>query len=101
MENRKNPALAQAFGQVLRPIRKARGLTQSELAAQAGISRAHVDWLERGQRVPTLTVVFVLARVLGVRPEEMVRETRARCWKRTKYAVRSAHEPSQKARDAA
>lgn len=54
------------FGQVLRRLRKAHGLTQEELAARADIERTFVSFLERGLRQPTLTTILKIAKALDV-----------------------------------
>src|SRR5262249_35187188 len=56
--------VAKAFGRALREARDWRGLTQEELAADAELDRTYPSLLERGKRTPTLTVVYVLAKVL-------------------------------------
>lgn len=47
-------------------IREARGLTQRELCAVAGLSQSFYSGLELGRRNPTIQLVAVLARHLGV-----------------------------------
>lgn len=61
-----DPVLAAAFGNAVRTVRLKHGLAQEELANQAGIERAHVGRIERGQHVPTLGVVLKLAQAMGV-----------------------------------
>ncbi len=48
------------------------GLTQSELASEAGVHRNYVGMLERGERRPSLEMVDVLARVLEVQPHKLL-----------------------------
>jgi transcriptional regulator with XRE-family HTH domain len=51
----------------LRRLRRARGLSQSALAAQAGLSRGYLARLETGERDnPSLKTVVQLARALRV-----------------------------------
>lgn len=54
------------FPQVLKALRKARGLTQGELAATLGLSNATITAYETGLRVPTLPSVFALEQYFGV-----------------------------------
>lgn len=62
----------------LRNLRLARGLTQAELAARAGVDRSYVSRLERGQRAnPSQDVLAALARVLGVPLDSFLAETAA------------------------
>ncbi len=66
-----------AFGRVLREYRSRAGFTQEGLAFEAGVDRTFVSMLERGQRQPTLTTLFSLAKVLGVSPATLVSRTAA------------------------
>lgn len=67
--------VAIAFGRVLREVRKQKGLSQEELAAEAEFDRTYPSLLERGLRTPTLTVIIQLAKVLGVTPAYLVNKT--------------------------
>ena len=60
--------IALAFGSTLRETRRARGLTQEELARVGGFDRTYTSLLERGLRTPSLAVLFRLAEALGVKP---------------------------------
>ena len=70
--------VAAAFGQAFRALREQAGLSQEAFAELAGMDRATPSTYERGLRQPTLTYVFVIARVLGTPPERLVSDTRAR-----------------------
>lgn len=67
-----DPALALAFGAALKARRIELGLSQEELAAVAGIERAHASKLERGEHLPNFVLVIRLARALGVTPGKLV-----------------------------
>ncbi|WP_040296677.1 helix-turn-helix domain-containing protein [Alcanivorax hongdengensis] len=54
------------FGQQVRLARKARGLTQAELAAIAGVGTRFVSELERGKKSAQLGLALELARLVGV-----------------------------------
>jgi transcriptional regulator with XRE-family HTH domain len=75
----KSRDIARAFGAVLKAARKAKGLSQEELAADAGIDRTYPSLLERGLREPTLTVLFQLSGALDRAPAALVDLTLARC----------------------
>ena len=64
--------LAVAFGGVLRTTRNAAGLSQQELALEAGLDRTYISLLERGLRQPTLSTIFQLSRILQVKPSKLV-----------------------------
>ena len=66
--------LEQLFGQILRKVRREHGLSQEELGFEANYHRTYISQLERGQKNPSLKAIFRLARALGVKPSEMIRQ---------------------------
>jgi transcriptional regulator with XRE-family HTH domain len=62
----------EAFGLVLRDLRKERALSQESLALESQLDRTFISLLERGLRQPSLTTIFQLARPLGLSPEDLV-----------------------------
>ncbi len=62
-----------AFGQVLREARKARGLSQEALAAEASVERNYISLLELGRNSVSIRVLFQLAAALGVSASELMR----------------------------
>jgi transcriptional regulator with XRE-family HTH domain len=60
------------FGRRLHELRIARNLTQDELAERCGSNRPFISNLERGVKVPSLTMVLRLAEALGCRVYELV-----------------------------
>jgi putative transcriptional regulator len=44
----------------------ARGWSDIELAARAGLDRAHVNQVKNGRALPTVATALVIARALGV-----------------------------------
>lgn len=71
----KHSWVARASGRVLRRYRKLKGLSQEDLAGEAGFDRTYPSLLERGLRTPTLSAVIELARALGVSVVALVKET--------------------------
>lgn len=63
----------QAFGKILRASRHQRGLSQEQLGFESGYHRTYISQLERGEKSPSITTVFHLARALNIAPSEMVR----------------------------
>ncbi|HRD26791.1 MAG TPA: helix-turn-helix transcriptional regulator [Caulobacter sp.] len=61
-----------ALGREIRRHRKALNLSQEALAERAGLHRNYIGFLERGERNPSASTVFLLARVLGVSTAELV-----------------------------
>ena len=64
-----------AFGKVLRAVRREVGLTQEQLAHAAEIDRTFVSLIERGERQPTIRVIFRLAEALRVTPSRLIELT--------------------------
>ena len=60
-----------ALGSVLRTRRVAIGRTLSEVAAEAGLSPAHLSEVERGRKEMSTERLVALTHALGVRPAEM------------------------------
>ena len=56
------------IGKRVRELREERGLTISELADQAGLTRNAVSRIELGTRTPSATTVKKLAKGLRVEP---------------------------------
>ncbi|WP_075322250.1 helix-turn-helix domain-containing protein [Acidithiobacillus albertensis] len=62
---------ANRFGEAVRKVRTAIGLTQEELADRSGLDRSYIGGVERGERNPTLTVIEKIAEGLGVTLAEL------------------------------
>jgi transcriptional regulator with XRE-family HTH domain len=60
------------FGEGIRRLRTERGWTQEDLADAASLTSTYVGQVERGDKVPSLTVVLKLARGLRVSPAELL-----------------------------
>jgi XRE family transcriptional regulator, fatty acid utilization regulator len=60
------------FGQRLRHLRRARGLTLSELGDRVGRAPSVLSLLENGRREPKLSLIEQLAAVLGVSAAELL-----------------------------
>lgn len=62
----------QRIGPAIRKLRRQNDLTLDDLASQAGISASHLSRLERGQTLPSFTVLAQIAHVLGASVDEFV-----------------------------
>lgn len=63
----------EAFGRVLREIRKANGISQEDLAFKSGYHPTYIGQLERGQKSPSLRAIISLATALKTRGSDMLR----------------------------
>ena len=61
-----------SFGPRLTAIRKARGLTQIELATAAGTTQRSISYYENDDGVPPASAVIALARALKVSADELL-----------------------------
>lgn len=53
-------------------IRKEKGITQEALAYQAGLNRAYIGYIERGERKPTIETLEKIAKALKCSVEHLV-----------------------------
>ena len=60
------------FGNFVCFLREKKGLTQAEVAYQLGVTAASVSKWENGSSKPRVEILFQLAEMLGVRPEELM-----------------------------
>jgi transcriptional regulator with XRE-family HTH domain len=61
-------------GKNIRRLRKARGLTQEQLAEEAGMAMRYLSGVERGEENPTLRFLVMIADALGVQPAELLKK---------------------------
>lgn len=64
--------LAESIAAALQSARQSRGLTVSALAGRAGVSRAMIGKIERGEAQPTAVLLARLASALGMTLSELV-----------------------------
>ena len=67
-------AEAKIFGRRVRQLRHAAGWTQEELAEAAGITTTYTSDLERGTKVPSLTIVLRISRAFRISVGELLRD---------------------------
>lgn len=68
----------EVVGQNVRRLRKARGLSQELVAAEAKIDMRYLGGIERGQENPTVAVIGRIARALSVHPSALFSEIRTK-----------------------
>jgi transcriptional regulator with XRE-family HTH domain len=77
-------AEGQRFGDALRRLRNERGLSQERLAEAANVTADYIGFVERGENVPTLTVILKLAKALNVDAPDLLSEFTLTVLKRLK-----------------
>ncbi len=64
-----------AFGKVLKQVRKEKNISQEQLAFDANVDRSYISKLETGVYQPSISTIFAISEVLGVKPYELVERT--------------------------
>jgi transcriptional regulator with XRE-family HTH domain len=64
----------QSFGEVLRDLRVAAGMSQETLAYESDLDRSFISMLERGLKSPSISTLFRLAKPLGTKPSIMLKQ---------------------------
>lgn len=64
--------IPEAIGQRIASLRKQRGLSQAELAAQLKLAQPNVSDYERGVARPNIEIVVALTRILRVSADELL-----------------------------
>ena len=58
----------QILGQNIRHYRQAKGITQEKLAEIVDVSGSYIGYLERGEKSPSLDLLFKIANTLNIEP---------------------------------
>lgn len=64
-------AVSKKIGQRIKSIREKKGITQEELALNAGLNRAYIGYIERGERNPSTETISKIARALKVSTKDL------------------------------
>ena len=67
-------ALSDAFSQVVKTHREAKGFSRAGLAEKAGLHQTYIGLLERRERSPNLDTANSIARALGVPLSKLIIE---------------------------
>lgn len=71
-----------ALAEILRTLRKERGMSQEKLAERADMHWTYSSMLERSRCKPTVSALFRLADALGINASEILRKAELLCQKR-------------------
>jgi transcriptional regulator with XRE-family HTH domain len=74
MANNRDEQVLKAFGENLKKLREAKGLTTREFADIADIAYSQVWTLESGNGDPSLTTLLAISRALGVTINDLIPE---------------------------
>jgi transcriptional regulator with XRE-family HTH domain len=61
-----NLTIEEAFGEVIRDLRKANQISQEKLAEISNLDRSFISLLECGHKQPSLVTIFQLAKALNL-----------------------------------
>lgn len=61
-------------GRNVERLRRAKGMTQEQLAERSGFSQQYISGLENGQRNPTLVTLYEIACALDASPVDLLVE---------------------------
>ena len=64
-------AVSRKIGLKIRKIREEREITQEQLALNAGLNRAYIGYIERGERNPSTDTLVKIAKALKVSPKDL------------------------------
>lgn len=62
------------FGQRVRELRRAKGLSQEGFAAECGLDRTYMGGIERGERNLALRNIDLIANTLGITLSELMED---------------------------
>lgn len=65
-------AVSIKIGKAIRKIRAKKEITQEQLAFEAGLNRAYVGYIERGERNPSTDTLVKIAKALRVSPKDLL-----------------------------
>ncbi|MGA2617743.1 MAG: helix-turn-helix transcriptional regulator [Thermoguttaceae bacterium] len=69
----RNATILERFGNRVRELRRAQGLSQEAFADKCGLDRTYISGIERGKRNVAIRNVEVIAGALGVSISELTR----------------------------
>ena len=60
------------FGENLKKIREAKGISQRSLASSCNLDHSHISKIERGEKNITILTILELANALEVKPKKLL-----------------------------
>jgi len=68
---KKAPQIYQKIANNIREARSSKGVTQEKLALEAGLNRAYIGYIERGERKPSVETLEKIAKALHIKLKEL------------------------------
>lgn len=72
VDHKEKAVLQRKFGKRLAEVREKKGLTQENLSFETGVDRTYISYIERGERNPSLFMLWRLSKALKVKLSELV-----------------------------
>lgn len=69
---------SKAFGEVIRKLRKERGMSQETFAFECGLNRQFISLLELNQQAPSIDTIYKIATGLKVKGSDLLLQVEAR-----------------------
>jgi transcriptional regulator with XRE-family HTH domain len=66
------PSIKKEIGKKIRTFREKRGMLQTEVAEEAGISPAHFIRIEEGNANPTLEKIYKIVKALKIKASQIL-----------------------------
>ncbi len=70
MQGKRNECIR--FGNLVRDLREKKGFSQESFADEVGIHRTYIGGIERGERNPTLSMIYKIAKALKLPPSRLL-----------------------------
>ena len=71
VDRKEKEVLQRKFGKKLAEVRQKKEITQEGLSFETGVDRTYISYLERGERNPSLFMLWRLAKALKVKLNEL------------------------------
>ncbi len=71
VDQKDKAVLQKKFGKRLAEIRTEKGITQEGLSFETGVDRTYISYIERGERNPSLFMLWRLSKALKIRINEL------------------------------
>lgn len=65
-------AVSKKIGKTIRKTRESKKITQEQLALDAGLNRAYIGYIERGERNPSTNTLVKISKALKVPPKDLL-----------------------------